>query len=195
MAKVKGPLLSMDARGKIGKSLVFLGWKGLKTVRSYVVPANPHTSAQSIQRGYMTSAVAKWHSLAFNDLDLAAWNVLAGVQYKTMSGFNVFCKVYIFVINVYTTIVYPFGMFTSGNTGGSFSISVSAGGTTAARVKWGLSPSVMGSSAALTKVLTTDPYTGTVTGLTAGDYVYFRLYTETAGSFILGPIYKVLVLA
>ncbi|GAH49175.1 unnamed protein product, partial [marine sediment metagenome] len=33
MAKVRAPLMSFDARGKLANSLVYLGWKGLKTVR------------------------------------------------------------------------------------------------------------------------------------------------------------------
>jgi len=52
MAKVKAPLMSFDARGQIAKSLVYLGWKGLKTVRQYVIPANPKSSDQQTQRGF-----------------------------------------------------------------------------------------------------------------------------------------------
>jgi hypothetical protein len=46
MAKLFGPLHSDDARGKLASSLVFIGWKGIKTVRAYVKPANPQTAAQ-----------------------------------------------------------------------------------------------------------------------------------------------------
>lgn len=41
MAKVYGPLHSDDARGKLGKALVFMGWKGIKTVRQWLIPKNP----------------------------------------------------------------------------------------------------------------------------------------------------------
>lgn len=41
MAKVTGPLHSDDARGKLASALVFMGWKGIKTVRAFVIPANP----------------------------------------------------------------------------------------------------------------------------------------------------------
>jgi len=44
MAKVKGPLFSLDARGKIADTLVYMGWKGLKTVRQYVNPFKPKHS-------------------------------------------------------------------------------------------------------------------------------------------------------
>ena len=46
MAKLTGPLFSLDARGKLGDSLVFIGWKGIKTVRQWLKPANPQSSGQ-----------------------------------------------------------------------------------------------------------------------------------------------------
>jgi len=46
MAKVSGPLFSIDARGKLGKALVFIGWKGIKDVRQWLTPANPKSAAQ-----------------------------------------------------------------------------------------------------------------------------------------------------
>lgn len=72
MAKLRGPLFSLSANGAIAKTLVYFGWKGLKVVRSYVVPANPQTAAQTTQRGYFTAAVAKIHyceALAADPLD------------------------------------------------------------------------------------------------------------------------------
>lgn len=46
MAIVTGPLMSLDARGKIGDALVFIGWKGIKTVRQWLKPANPQSAGQ-----------------------------------------------------------------------------------------------------------------------------------------------------
>lgn len=56
MAKVSGPLLSLDARGKIGGALVFSGWKGLQTVRQFVVPANPRSTTQQASRSKLAVA-------------------------------------------------------------------------------------------------------------------------------------------
>ena len=50
MAKVTGPLLSMGARGSIGKSMVIASWKGVKYARQHVIPANPRTTAQQANR-------------------------------------------------------------------------------------------------------------------------------------------------
>lgn len=87
-AKLKAPLLSLGAAGQIGKALVYFGWKGIDCVREYVVPANPRSSSQIAQRGYMTSAVAAWHTNAYTDADRIAWNRYAGVLAAIMSGFN-----------------------------------------------------------------------------------------------------------
>ena len=46
MAKVWGPLHSDDARGKLADSLVFMGWKGIKTVRTWLKPTNPEREKQ-----------------------------------------------------------------------------------------------------------------------------------------------------
>ena len=46
MAKLIGPLHSDDARGKLAGSLVFIGWKGIKTVRQWLKPTNPKREKQ-----------------------------------------------------------------------------------------------------------------------------------------------------
>ena len=62
MAKLKAPLFSLGASGQLGKALVFFPWKGVNAVRTYVVPANPKTTGQTTQRGYLTDAVADIHA-------------------------------------------------------------------------------------------------------------------------------------
>lgn len=53
MAKVSGPLMSMEASGKFGGTLVFGSWKGRSTVRQLVTPSNPRLSAQTLARNHM----------------------------------------------------------------------------------------------------------------------------------------------
>ncbi len=86
MAKVTGPLFSVDARGKIADSIVFGGWRGIKTVRRYTVPTNPQTAAQSVTRGFFASGVSLYHTLSA--ADKAALRVAASGQ--PYSGFNMF---------------------------------------------------------------------------------------------------------
>lgn len=50
MAKVTGPLMSMDASGKLGDAIVFAKWKGQNYVRQFVIPANPQSASQGDQR-------------------------------------------------------------------------------------------------------------------------------------------------
>ncbi|MBA7636415.1 hypothetical protein ES703_44033 [subsurface metagenome] len=88
MAKLKGPFMSLGASGQLGKTLVAFPWKGLHCLRTYVVPANPQTDAQTVQRNFFTDAVTAWHTAAYNALDAVAWNRLAGIADKIMSGFN-----------------------------------------------------------------------------------------------------------
>jgi hypothetical protein len=89
MAKLSGPLMSMDARGQVGKTLVFSGWKGVKVARQFVVPAYTNTTAQSTQRTHMRNAVSAYHAMAASAL--AAWTVCATLAKTAMSGFNHAC--------------------------------------------------------------------------------------------------------
>jgi len=54
MAKVTGPLFSMNASGQIGKALVFAAWKGRNYVREYFIPQNPQSATQVNVRTAMT---------------------------------------------------------------------------------------------------------------------------------------------
>lgn len=95
MAKLTAPLLSLGAAGQLGKALVFFPWKGIKAVRTYVIPANPNTADQQTQRGYMDTAVEVWHNCTFNVIDLIAWNRYASTLEAIMSGFNSFIREWI----------------------------------------------------------------------------------------------------
>ncbi|MBA7569658.1 hypothetical protein ES695_01875 [Candidatus Atribacteria bacterium 1244-E10-H5-B2] len=92
MAKVKGPLFSLDARGQIAKTLVYMGWKGKKDVREYVIPANPKTELQKKQRAYFKTAVGEWHTSGFTADDVKAWNLLALALKEALSGFNIYLR-------------------------------------------------------------------------------------------------------
>ena len=62
MAKVSGPLMSMDASGKFGGAIVFSKWKGRNVVRQLVVPANPNSAGQELARNRtrVTGAIQGW---------------------------------------------------------------------------------------------------------------------------------------
>lgn len=58
MAKVSGPLMSLDARGKFADALVFTNWKGRPCVRQLVTPANPYAADQVAARNRVRVAGA-----------------------------------------------------------------------------------------------------------------------------------------
>lgn len=62
MAKVSGPLFSMEASGAYAGALVFGKWKGRPYVRQLVTPANPHSADQEAARNRMrvTGAIQHW---------------------------------------------------------------------------------------------------------------------------------------
>lgn len=113
MAKLKGPLFSLGAAGAVGKTLVYFGWKGIDAVREYVVPSNPKSAEQIIQRGYLTDAVALIHTAqaraagALGEEDQTAYSALASAKGTIQTWFNRACKLYLDVIRAADTpIVY-----------------------------------------------------------------------------------------
>ncbi|MBA7585921.1 hypothetical protein ES708_27914 [subsurface metagenome] len=98
MAKLKAPLFSFRASGKLADALVYFGWKGLNVVRSWVVPANPKTAAQVTQRGYMSAAVTAIHTAqadATNPLvsaDASAYALYGACEPTPRTWFNQIVK-------------------------------------------------------------------------------------------------------
>jgi len=100
MGKLKGPLFSLGASGKLAGTLVYFPWKGLNVVREYVIPSNPQTASQVTQRGYMTAAVAMVHTAQaratkpLSSDDQVAYSALASAKGKIMTWFNQICKLW-----------------------------------------------------------------------------------------------------
>lgn len=58
MAKLIGPLMSMDASGTVAGTLTFAKWKGRNYVRQRVIPSNPQTAAQTGVRATFGGTIA-----------------------------------------------------------------------------------------------------------------------------------------
>lgn len=86
MAKVTGPLFSLDASGKFADSLVFSKWKGINTVRQYAQPTNANSAKQKAVRESFTAASTLYQKLLAPDKE--AWKLRAAGQ--PMSGYNAF---------------------------------------------------------------------------------------------------------
>ena len=91
MSKITGPLLSLGARGQIGKSMVFASWKGQPYVRQLVIPANPQTAEQTLTRTAFTEGSDLWKR--FGPIAKGPWNAYA--QGQTLTGRNAFVGRYV----------------------------------------------------------------------------------------------------
>lgn len=60
MAKVKGPLMSMEASGAYGGTLVFGQRKGSSVVRQLVTPANPERGSRPPVTPSIGGTLQKW---------------------------------------------------------------------------------------------------------------------------------------
>jgi hypothetical protein len=62
MAKVTMPLMSAEARGKVG-GIVYNTWRGKSTVKVKKAPAQPRTTRQLLIRAYATTCARAWKNL------------------------------------------------------------------------------------------------------------------------------------
>lgn len=188
MAKLKGPLFSFDARGKLANSLVFMKWKGISDVRQHVIPANPKTTAQTTQRGYMTSAVALWHSSVWILADLTAWNLLATINAKILSGFNVFIQLVVNALKAGHTFACltnaDFAAVT--NVAGDVTMLIAADETTT--LYWGTSKTVLDRS--VLGVFAVDTVTFTLSANTANTTYYCYAQNASADEDGRSGLYK-----
>lgn len=94
MAKLKGPLFSLGASQKLGNALVFFPWKGLNVVREYVIPSNPKSTGQRLQRLYLKSGVDLIHAAQQDadhplvEIDVTAYALWASAVKAATTWFN-----------------------------------------------------------------------------------------------------------
>lgn len=96
MAKVTGPLLSLDASGTVAKTMTFSRWKGINYVRQRVIPTYSNSAEQVAVRDIVSDASIAWKTNATvgavtinSAYKLAFNNAASGTA---MSGFNLFIK-------------------------------------------------------------------------------------------------------
>lgn len=87
MARVNGPLFSMEATGKMGE-LVFATWRGINTVRRLVVPSNPNTQGQVAVRAMFKFLSKAWGQLSQAEQD--SWSAAAASD--NLPYFNAFMR-------------------------------------------------------------------------------------------------------
>ena len=196
MAKLTAPLLSFDARGGLGKTLVFMGWKGIKTVRQFVVPANPKSVLQVLQRSFMTFAVACWKITTTNDK--LGWNNYAAVLATPLSGFNAFTREAIGSLRALNPTAAPQGFqyaLTPQSVSADVSIAIKAlqtladiDASTDFSVNSGTDIRDMSTQTVLVQASPGDPYLITVTSLLADVPVFMQVVDTVNGTKMSGII-------
>ena len=91
MAIVKGPLHSVRAQGKFGKSITYRKHFSGTVAVTYSTPTGDKTAPQHSQRQLMKDARAAWRAL--NEESKAIWNQKANLRIG-ISGYNLFIQNY-----------------------------------------------------------------------------------------------------
>jgi hypothetical protein len=112
MASVKGPLLSVEASGAFGGSMVFSKWKGRPYVRELVTPSNPKSAKQTGVRAMMSFLATTWSEKALPKW--TGWSDMALA--RAISTFNAYVSENLarWQIGKPPTQVYPAAESTSG---------------------------------------------------------------------------------
>lgn len=86
MAKTTAPLLSMEASGQIGSTLVASKWKGRPYMRRYTIPANPDTAEQQLTRNTFRWLNSVWKFMPGSAI--GAWQLYAETsRFTDRNGF------------------------------------------------------------------------------------------------------------
>lgn len=86
MVKVNGPVMSLDASGSLGGTIVYAKWKGRNYVRTLVTPSNPRSGSQTGFRAMFKFLSQSWANLSAGDQ--ATWEALA--DQRVISPFNAY---------------------------------------------------------------------------------------------------------
>ena len=187
MAKVKGPLFSVTASGKIADTLVYFPWKGIRAVRQWLVPSDPKSPAQVTQRGHLRDAVAEFHAARYTAYDREAWNRYASHDPSIMTGFNRMVKSYLTVVALPGRTWFRLrDAVTSAITATGFTVTISTDEPSPliVTIAWGLTPGTLLNSAPM-DALTAPPSTDweyDITGLTGKTIYYYQIRVNDVNS-------------
>jgi len=173
LAKVTGPLFSLDASGKFADSLVFMKWKGINTVRQYTKPANVNTIKQQAVKKAFTAASAMYKTLFGPDKE--AWKLRASGQ--PMSGYNAFMGLAVKALKELRAFTLINKVQINNITATSADILITASEDGEARLEYGDSPGSYYESVPITLQKDTE-ISVPISGLTASIDYYFRIVQD-----------------
>lgn len=194
MAKAKLPLLGVQARGQLGKSIVYFPWKGIQCVRTHVYPAQPRTGPQLAVRADFTAHINAWHDALMLAADKVAWNLFASVSKRAASGFNEFVGFCRGVLVSGDALAYLRSLIVSTNTGGVITATFKSSDDTVRdiTVYYGYSKTFIPSTVVATRT-SANTWTFETPALTKGVNVYLYAIDQEDGQAGRTGIYKILV--
>lgn len=186
MAKTRAPLLSFGASGQIGKTQVYSSWRGVPYARQLVKPANPNSAGQVLTRNVFRDLTQLWKLAPA--LAQTPWTAnAAGRPYTNRNKFISANIPLLRDASDYTDFVgspgAKGGPAAAGiaSTGGSGEITVVLtaptlpdGWTINMGIAWAIpqgDPQTLTAYQSFAASDDTSPYSISLTGLTAGDYV------------------------
>lgn len=194
MAKLRLPLLSLEARGALGESIVFFPWKGINCARKFVIPSNPNTLPQQTQRGYITEIVDDIHlaqAHATNPLnagDTIAYATYSRTLGKTMTWWNAIVRQAILLRQTTTSwAIFGDGLFTPGPDNMTCHLwqhprHLGPGNVTAGNWYYGTSPTALNTMVAAT--VAASSIDDVIGALTTGVKYYFQFRATLAVQFL-----------
>jgi len=95
MTKLLGPMFSLDARGKMGGSLVYAIRRGVNYARQMATPSDPKSDPQLQMREVFADGISKWRFAPdlISNLYKTSWNYYAAGTSE--SGHNRFMRYYL----------------------------------------------------------------------------------------------------
>ena len=93
MVRVTGPMMSLDARGALGKAVVFSARRGTSVVRSYVKQKVSQTTNQLTVRSVFSDGLSGWRHGLIGEPAQTSWASYAVGTSET--GMNRFMRFYL----------------------------------------------------------------------------------------------------
>lgn len=114
MAKLKGPLFSVSAHGKLGRALSYSQRKGQALTRKYSYPKRAASLSQLTQRTIIGMLNAQWAAMSAADKD--TWEATRASAGAKMSAYNFFIKTAQTDLYTHSGLIafYPFNESTGG---------------------------------------------------------------------------------
>jgi hypothetical protein len=194
MSKIRNPLMSMDARGGVGKNLIFSGWKGIKTARALGSHTDAKTPAQLAYRAIVSSIMAQWQLLPRPPGGVDPYLLLIKSLRLPQTLYNYFLGQSITSVRQGLTLFLCDPPTLIQNIGGSVSYYVPWVEGLSCYIQYGYSPNCLSYRAVCIPGVPAEMYLRfELSGLKVGKTLYWRYYSFDPSYLIVSGIYQAVV--